>query len=941
MTVEDTAKELWGGETRKAVDNFPVSGERVPVAVVRWLGRIKGAAARANADLGLLDADLANRIAAAGDEIAEGAHDDQFPIDVFQTGSGTSSNMNANEVISNLAGEGAHPNDHVNMGQSSNDVFPSAVHLAALDVATNRLLPALEQLEASLAAKADEFKDIVKSGRTHLMDAVPVTLGQEFGGYAAQIRLGGRRVRNALPQVAQIPLGGTATGTGLNTHPDFAAKVREKLTADTGLEINAPEDPFEAQANRDALVELSGALKVVAVSLTKIANDLALMGSGPRVGIGEIFLPELQKGSSIMPGKVNPVMPEVVLQVAAQVIGNDTAITIGGMQGQFELNVRIPLIARNLLQSLELLTNASTLLAEKCVDGIEANLAGCEASAEGTLAVATALNPFIGYDKAAEIVKAASAERRHPPRHRARARRRRGDARQGARPPQDRRRLEGRLMSDLERRPGSRPTRKQREQRAYRLVHRGRSGRPHRRRRPHPRGRRRHRVRDPGPRRDRRGALLRAAAARYGLRHSEAATHLTTGAAPNLARRCRGRHCASACRHERRDGVRAPGSLRSAGQPDRSRNHELRLHRGRVGQLARSWTSAIDAGINHSDSADVYGALQTPDMEKGNGLSEEIIAAGCSAAGAATTSSWPRRRTSRWGSTRTTAGCRRTASGAPARRACGGCRPITSTCTRCTTRPGHAVGGDLAGDGAARPRGQDHLRRQQSQLRRLGRRPRPVRRLARHFLGLSSEQSLNNLAVRTVELELIPALRSSRHRPARLQPAARRAARRRAGSRRRGRAASRRTATSSRRMKGCAGSWAPSRRPWRLPGCCEIPSSPQRSSGQGRATSCSQPSARCRWRWTPRSGATRPDLARTGRSPAGVGRRARPRASRYLSARAWRRRARPPAPAGSSRASSGSTSCGRRGSASRPARAPSGRAWRRGRSRWRGRSRRA
>jgi fumarate hydratase, class II len=409
MTVEDTAKELWGGETRKAVDNFPVSGERVPVAVVRWLGRIKGAAARANADLGLLDADLANRIAAAGDEIAEGAHDDQFPIDVFQTGSGTSSNMNANEVIANLAGEGAHPNDHVNMGQSSNDVFPSAVHLAALDVATHRLLPALEQLEASLAAKAEEFKDIVKSGRTHLMDAVPVTLGQEFGGYAAQIRLGARRVRNALPQVAQIPLGGTATGTGLNTHPEFAAKVREKLAADTGLEIHPPEDPFEAQANRDALVELSGALKVVAVSLTKIANDLALMGSGPRAGIGELFLPELQKGSSIMPGKVNPVMPEVVLQVAAQVIGNDTAITVGGMQGQFELNVRIPLIARNLLQSLELLSSASTLLAEKCVDGLEANLEGCERSAEGTLAVATALNPFIGYDKAAEIVKAASA----------------------------------------------------------------------------------------------------------------------------------------------------------------------------------------------------------------------------------------------------------------------------------------------------------------------------------------------------------------------------------------------------------------------------------------------------------------------------------------------------------------------------------------------------
>jgi fumarate hydratase, class II len=407
MTL-DTEKELWGGETRKAVDNFPVSGERVPVAVVRWLGRIKGAAARANADLGLLDADLAKRIAAAGDEIAEGRHDDQFPIDVFQTGSGTSSNMNANEVIATIAGEGAHPNDHVNMGQSSNDVFPSAVHLAALEQATHKLLPALEQLEGSLQAKADAFADHVKSGRTHLMDAVPVTLGQEFGGYAAQIRLGAKRVRNALPQVAQIPLGGTATGTGLNTHPDFAAKVREKLSADTGLEISPPEDPFEAQANRDALVELSGALKVVAVSLTKIANDLALLGSGPRAGIGEIYLPELQKGSSIMPGKVNPVMPEVVLQVAAQVIGNDTAITIGGMQGQFELNVRIPLIARNLLQSIELLSNASVLLAEKCVDGIEPNEDGLKASAEGTLAVATALNPFIGYDKAAEIVKDAS-----------------------------------------------------------------------------------------------------------------------------------------------------------------------------------------------------------------------------------------------------------------------------------------------------------------------------------------------------------------------------------------------------------------------------------------------------------------------------------------------------------------------------------------------------
>jgi len=412
MGVQETEQQLWGGETTKAVANFPVSGERVPVPVVRWLGRIKGAAARVNGELGLLDGEIAERIAAAGDAIAAGEHDDQFPVDVFQTGSGTSSNMNANEVIAALAGEGVHANDHVNMGQSSNDVFPSAVHLAALDEATNDLLPALAQLEASFAAKATAFEDVVKSGRTHLMDAVPVTLGQEFAGYAAQLRLAQRRVKNALPQVAQIPLGGTATGTGLNTHPDFAAGVRAKLSEASGLAISPPEDPFEAQANRDALVELSGALKVIAVSLTKIANDLALMGSGPRAGIGELFLPELQKGSSIMPGKVNPVIPEVVLQVSAQVIGNDAAITVGGLQGQFELNVRIPLIARNLLQSTRLLANTSRLFAEKCVDGIEANLAGCERSAESTLAVATALNPFIGYDKATEIVKEATASGR-------------------------------------------------------------------------------------------------------------------------------------------------------------------------------------------------------------------------------------------------------------------------------------------------------------------------------------------------------------------------------------------------------------------------------------------------------------------------------------------------------------------------------------------------
>src|SRR3954465_12378791 len=404
--------ELWGGETAKAVDNFPVSGERVPPSVIHWLGRIKAGAARANVELGKLDADIGERVAAAGDEIAAGQHDDQFPIDVFQTGSGTSSNMNANEVMANLGGEGVHPNDHVNMGQSSNDVFPSAVHLAALSESQDQLLPALQKLQKSFEAKASEFAGVVKAGRTHLMDAVPVTLGQEFGGYAAQIRVGGERVQNALPHVAQIPLGGTATGTGLNTHPEFAERVRDRIKQDVGLEALPPADPFEAQANRDALVELSGALKVVAVSMTKIANDLALMGSGPATGLSEIFLPELQKGSSIMPGKVNPVIPEVVLQVGNQVIGNDMAITIAGTQGNFELNVRVPLIARNLFDSIKLLTAAATLLAEKCVDGIEANEAANRQHAESTPAFATALNPYIGYDRATEIVKEAVASRR-------------------------------------------------------------------------------------------------------------------------------------------------------------------------------------------------------------------------------------------------------------------------------------------------------------------------------------------------------------------------------------------------------------------------------------------------------------------------------------------------------------------------------------------------
>ena len=400
--------ELWGGETAKAIDNFPVSGEPIPASVARWLGRIKAASARVNAELGLLDAGKAERIAAAGDRIAAGELDDQFPIDVFQTGSGTSSNMNANEVIANLAGDDVHPNDDVNMGQSSNDVFPSAVHLAALGEIVGGLIPALERLAEALQTKAGEFDDVVKSGRTHWMDAVPVTLGQEFGGYATQVREGVDRVRGTLERLGKIPLGGTAVGTGLNTHPEFAARVRGKLAAETGLPISPPADPFESQAARDGLVEASGALKTVAVSLTKIANDLRFMGSGPRAGLSEIFLPELQKGSSIMPGKVNPVIPEVVTQVTAQVIGNDAAIAIGGMQGHFELNVFIPLMARNLLDSIRLLASASRLLADKCVRGIEANREQCERYAELTLSAATALNPHIGYDRASEIVKEAS-----------------------------------------------------------------------------------------------------------------------------------------------------------------------------------------------------------------------------------------------------------------------------------------------------------------------------------------------------------------------------------------------------------------------------------------------------------------------------------------------------------------------------------------------------
>jgi fumarate hydratase class II len=401
--------QLWKGETDKAIEHFPISGERMPAEVVRMLARVKAEAARVNAELGLLDADRAGRIAAAAEAVAAGEHDDHFPIDVFQTGSGTNTNTNVNEVVSTLAGEDVHPNDHVNMGQSSNDTFPTAVHLAALDAAANDLLPALDALAGSLAAKSAEFRDVVKAGRTHLMDAVPVTIGQEFAGYATQIREGAARVEAALVRVRKLPLGGTAVGTGLNAHPEFAARVRERVAAATGLELSPPAHPFEAQGARDALVELSGALKTVAVSCTKIANDIRWMGSGPRAGLAELLLPELLKGSSIMPGKVNPVMAEVLTQVSAQVIGNDTAITVGGLSGHFELNVYIPLMARNLLQSITWLAAACREFASRCVDGITANSERAQALAESTLVLVTALNPIVGYDEAAAISKEAAA----------------------------------------------------------------------------------------------------------------------------------------------------------------------------------------------------------------------------------------------------------------------------------------------------------------------------------------------------------------------------------------------------------------------------------------------------------------------------------------------------------------------------------------------------
>ncbi len=410
VRVPDSAR--WGAQTQRAVENFPISGLRIDTALVGALAAIKGAAALENARLKLVPKDVAAALAAAADQVAAGQWDDQFPVDVYQTGSGTSSNMNMNEVLAHLAGEAlgrpVRPNDEPNASQSSNDVFPSAIHVAACRLLVDELIPALEHLAAALRNRQRAFKAVVKSGRTHLMDATPVTLGQEFGGYAAAIEHGVERIRSVLPRVAELPLGGTAVGTGLNAPKAFAKGVIARLADQTGIAFTEARDHFEAQGARDALVEASGVCRVVAVSLYKIANDLRWMSSGPRTGLGEIHLPDLQPGSSIMPGKVNPVIPEVVMQVAAQVIGNDAAITIGGMQGNFELNVRIPLIARNLLQSISLLAAAATVLNEKCVAGIRANRAGTTRSAESTLAVATALNPHIGYDRASEIVQEAT-----------------------------------------------------------------------------------------------------------------------------------------------------------------------------------------------------------------------------------------------------------------------------------------------------------------------------------------------------------------------------------------------------------------------------------------------------------------------------------------------------------------------------------------------------
>jgi fumarate hydratase, class II len=401
------ADALWGAQTQRAVENFPVSGERLPRELIAALASIKGAAARVNGELGVLDPDMAQAIDDAAAEVAVGRYDDQFPIDVFQTGSGTSSNMNANEVIATLAaralGRPVHPNDHVNASQSSNDVFPSAIHLAAARMIKRSLLPALDQLAAAFEAKAAEFAEVVKSGRTHLMDATPVTLGQEFGGYAAAVRHGAERAGAVLPDVGELPLGGTAVGTGLNAPAGFAATVIARLAADMDLPLTEARNHFEAAGARDALVAASGVLRTIAASAFKICNDLRLMNSGPRTGLAEIQIPDLQPGSSIMPGKVNPVICEAVCQVCAQVIGNDAAVAFGGAAGNFELNVMMPVIAQNLLDSIGLLASASRLLADRCVSGITTDPARLRRLAESSPAIVTALNPLIGYEAAAAV----------------------------------------------------------------------------------------------------------------------------------------------------------------------------------------------------------------------------------------------------------------------------------------------------------------------------------------------------------------------------------------------------------------------------------------------------------------------------------------------------------------------------------------------------------
>jgi len=412
--VQVPADAKWRAQTQRAVENFPVSGVQVEPALIHALAAIKGAAAAVNAELGVVPQELADAIRAAAAEVVQGEWDAEFPLDVFQTGSGTSTNMNANEVIATLAterlGSPVHPNDHVNASQSSNDTFPSAIHVAAVRALVEQLLPAQEHLASALARKAEAFVDVVKSGRTHLMDATPVTLGQEFGGYAAAVRYGSERVLAALPRVAELPLGGTAVGTGINTPPGFAAAVIERVSGDLGIALSEARDHFEAQASRDALVECSGMLRTYAVSLYKIANDLRWMSSGPRAGLAEIRLPDLQPGSSIMPGKVNPVIPEAVCQVVAQVVGNDAAVAFGGSAGTFELNVMLPVIGRNLLESITILASISRLFADRCVDGIEADEERCRRYAESSASIVTPLNRYIGYENAAKVAKQSLAE---------------------------------------------------------------------------------------------------------------------------------------------------------------------------------------------------------------------------------------------------------------------------------------------------------------------------------------------------------------------------------------------------------------------------------------------------------------------------------------------------------------------------------------------------